>query len=137
VRLIVQKWSTDKLGQLITSLQNLFDRGGFIFGAFSEKKLVGVAALDSRFIGSQKDTLDLAGLWVSSQYRKKGKATTLLKQIIEKAKFLGAKKLYISATPSYNTVTFYFNRGAKLTEEINEEKFQLEPDDIHLEMSLT
>ncbi len=53
---------------------------------------------------------------------------------IEKAKELGAKKLYISATPSKNTVNFYMHLGCNLASEINPELYQLEPDDIHLEM---
>ena len=49
----------------------------------------------------------------------------------ERAKELGAKKLYISATPSKNTVDFYRHLGCKLTSEINADLYQLEPDDIH------
>jgi predicted N-acetyltransferase YhbS len=130
------QWTTDEIGRLSANLQELFDNGGFVFGVFDNQRLVGIGALDSKFIGRKKDQLDLAGLWVSSEYRRKGVATKLLFLIKEKAKGLGAKKLYISATPSLNTVTFYLNRGAKITSEIDAEKFKLEPEDIHLEMKI-
>lgn len=57
-----------------------------------------------------------------------------MNQAKERAKELGAKKLYISATPSKNTVDFYMHLGCKLASEINTDLYQLEPYDIHLEM---
>ena len=60
--------------------------------------------------------------------------STMRQSINERAKELGANKLYISATPSKNTVDFYMHLGCKLAAEINSELYQLEPDDIHLEM---
>jgi N-acetylglutamate synthase-like GNAT family acetyltransferase len=53
-----------------------------------------------------------------------------------KARDLGAKKLYVSATPSLNTITFYQNRGFKLTKDVNQELFEKEPEDIHMELTL-
>jgi hypothetical protein len=41
--------------------------------------------------------------------------------------------MYISATPSENTVNFYQYLGCVLTEEVDAELFELEPEDIHLE----
>ena len=55
---------------------------------------------------------------------------------IDKAKFLGGEKLYISATPSENTVNFYMNNGAILAKESDKELYEMEPDDIHLEIQL-
>ena len=54
-------------------------------------------------------------------------------KVLEKAKELGAKKLYISATPSENTVNYYSRLGCALATEIDSELFALEPEDIHLE----
>jgi predicted N-acetyltransferase YhbS len=73
--------------------------------------LLGVAILESKFIGSQHDSLQLKFLHVSRDYRKQGIASTLFKLAVEKAKGLGAKKLYISATPSENTVNYYMRLG--------------------------
>ena len=59
-----------------------------------------------------------------------------LRLAVEKARSLGAKKLYISATPSENTVNYYMRLGCILAAEINPELFALEPEDIHLEYNL-
>lgn len=60
----------------------------------------------------------------------------LIDKTKEKAKELGAKSLYISATPSLNTVRFYLGLGCELVSELNPELFRLEPEDIHLELAL-
>src|SRR6266487_476013 len=53
-------------------LLDCFDRGGWCCGAFDDGKLVGVAILESKFIGEAKDQLQLKFLHVSSAYRKHG-----------------------------------------------------------------
>jgi len=45
----------------------------------------------------------------------------------------GAKQLYISATPSENTVNFYLRLGCRVTAQPDPELLELEPKDIHLE----
>jgi hypothetical protein len=44
----------------------------------------------------------------------------------------GARQLYISATPSENTVNFYLRLGCQVAEEPDPELLALEPEDIHL-----
>ena len=48
----------------------------------------------------------------------------------------GARRLYISATPSENTVNFYIRLGCFVTDEPDAELFAFEPEDIHLERVL-
>jgi len=55
---------------------------------------------------------------------------------VAKARELGARRLYISATPSENTVRFYLRRGCRVTDEVDAALFDLEPDDIHLELGI-
>ncbi len=105
-------------------------------GVFESEQLVGVGVLETTFIGSTHDTLQLVFLHVSSPYRKKGIAAELLKRLCRTAKKKGAKKLYISATPSENTMGFYLNQGCRLAEEVNQELYEEEPEDIHLELEL-
>ena len=45
-------------------------------------------------------------------------------------------ELYISTTPSINSINFYFKRGASLTKELNPELFELEPEEIHLDLEI-
>ena len=97
---------------------------------------MGAAILERKFIGSQQDTLQLKFLHVSRAYRKQRIASTLFKLAVEKAKELGAKKLYISATPSEHTVNYYMRLGCAIATELDLELFALEPEDIHLEYEI-
>ncbi len=73
---------------------------------------------------------------VDSNYRHMGVGGKLFQEVIKRAKGLGVKSLYISATPSKNTIGFYFHMGCRLVSEVNQELFCLEPKDIHLELIL-
>jgi N-acetylglutamate synthase-like GNAT family acetyltransferase len=98
--------------------------------------LIAVSALESEFIGKEKDQLQLYFHHVDSQYRHKGVGGKLLRKVRAKAKNLGAKKLYISATPSKNTIEFYMHVDCRLTSDLNSKLYKLEPEDIHLEFTL-
>ena len=78
-------------------------------------------------------TMQLKFLHVSHQSRKQGLGPKLFNMAVEKARALDARKLYISATPSENTVNYYMKLGCVLATEIDPELFTLEPEDIHLE----
>jgi predicted N-acetyltransferase YhbS len=129
----IQGWPPGEAELYTPILLDCYDRGGTFWGAFENDTLLGVAILESKFIGSQHDSLQLKFLHVSRDYRKQGIASTLFKLAVEKAKGLGAKKLYISATPSENTVNYYMRLGCVLATEIDDELFALEPEDIHFE----
>lgn len=124
------------LQHLLDDLSDLFERGGIVFGALDGGKLVGIASLDIRWRGRLRDQLQLALLHVSQPYRRQGVATRLMNLVKERAKALGAKKLYISATETRNTVDFYMGAGAVLAQEVDPELYQREPEDIHLELPL-
>jgi len=129
----VQGWPPGEVEHYTPVLLDCFDRGGTFWGAFEDGTLVGMAILESKFIGSNGDTLQLKFLHVSRSQRKQGLGTKLFHLAIKHAKSLGAKKLYISATPSENTINFYMRLGCVLATEIDPELFALEPEDIHLE----
>ena len=116
--------------------QDCFERGGHFWGAFEGSILLGVTILESKFIGSKKDTLQLKYLHVSQNARKQGLGGKLFEAAVQQAKELGAKKMYVSATPSENTINFYMRLGCVLAMEIDQELFELEPEDIHLEYVL-
>jgi predicted N-acetyltransferase YhbS len=132
----IQGWPPGEAEHYTPILEDCYDRGGTFWGAFENDTLVGVAILESKFIGSQQDTLQLKFLHTSRDFRKRGIASTLFRLAVEKAKTLGAKKLYISATPSEHTVNYYMRLGAVLATGIDPELFALEPEDIHLEYEL-
>jgi predicted N-acetyltransferase YhbS len=132
----IQGWPPGEEEIYTPLLLDCYDRGGPFWGAFDNDRLVGVAILESKKIGLQHDTLQLKFLHVSRDYRRKGVASELFKRAIEKARTLGAKKLYISATPSENTIDYYLGLGCVLAPEIDPELFALEPEDIHLVFEL-
>jgi predicted N-acetyltransferase YhbS len=129
----VQGWPPGEAELYTPILLDCYERGGMFWGAFENDRLVGVAILESKFIGTQQDTLQLKFLHVSHDYRQQGLGRVLFNTAIVKAKALGAKKLYISATPSENTVNTYLRLGCVPASEIDPELFALEPEDIHLE----
>jgi len=132
----IERWILEELQDYINRLEDIYDRNGTIYGAFDNDKIIGLAALESKFIGKNNDQLKLDMLYISNNYRKKGIGKNLVNLLCEKAKDLGAKSLYISATPFKNTVNFYFAVGSKLTNEINKELYELEPYDIHMVLEL-
>ena len=129
-------WPSRELPQNTLYLSALLDRGGAIWGAFDGDRLVGMAALDSKWIGPSGDTLDLYFLHVSAGYRDRGVGTALVDLVKERAREMGARRLYVSATPSEHTVRFYKGVGFDLARHVDPELFELEPDDIHMDMDL-
>ena len=132
----ISGWDPDNLENIITNLFALYDKNGTFQGAFDGDKLVGIFALDSEFIGKNKDILLLNFLHVDRTYRNKSIGKSLVERAVKRAKDFGAKKLYISATPSKNTIDFYFHIGCKLTEELNNELYEEEPEDINLQLDI-
>jgi len=94
---------------------------------------VGVVVLENKPIGKQKDQLQLKFLHVSRPYRNSGLGTQLFERAKAAARERGARRLYISATPSENTVNFYLRLGCAIAAEPDPELFELEPEDILLE----
>ena len=133
----IRGWPPGEAEMYTLILLDCYDRGGTFWGAFEDDRLVGVAILESNFIGAGHDTLQLKFLHVSRDYRKQGIASALFKLAVEKAGALGVKKLYISATPSEHTVNYYMRLGCVLAKEIDPELFTLEPEDIHLEYRIS
>ena len=113
-------------------LHDCFERGGSFFGAFEGDTLAGAAVLESRFIGAAKDQLQLVFLHVSRRSRGSGTGRALFEAATARAKELGAGRLYVSATPSENTIRFYLHRGCRVADEVDAELFAREPEDIHL-----
>lgn len=115
---------------------NIFDAGGKVLGAFCEEKFVGIVAIESKFIGSNKNKLNLEDFFVTDGFRGKGIGRALLNTAKKTAREMGAEILYISATASKNTVNFYMSCGAELSKEVDPVIYKKADDDIHLELVL-
>jgi len=98
--------------------------------------LIAIAIMESRFIGKPRDMLQLLFLHVSRARRDQGLGKRLFEMAKIVARQIGAKRLYISATPSEHTINFYLRLGCIVTREPDVELLALEPEDIHLECSI-
>jgi N-acetylglutamate synthase-like GNAT family acetyltransferase len=125
-----------ELQDIIKRQYHILNNKGFVLGCFNNDHLIGVASVENNLIGSKLQYLNMDILFVSKKYRRGNIGKELLKISKEKCELLGGKKLYISATPSENTVNFYIRNGAVLVKELNSDLYQREPEDIHLEISL-
>ena len=63
-------------------------------------------------------------------------ASLLFDEMREEAARRGARRLYISATPSEGALRFYLSQGARLADPPDPELLALEPEDVHLVLSL-
>ncbi|MCG8590916.1 MAG: GNAT family N-acetyltransferase [Proteobacteria bacterium] len=132
----VRGWPPGEPDQYGPLLLDCFDRDGTCCGAFDGGRLIGAMVLESRFIGRAKDRLQLKFLHVSRRYRGAGLGRRLFELAVSRARERGARRLYISATPSENTVNFYLRRGCRLADDVDADLFALEPEDIHLEFEI-
>jgi len=132
----VKGWPPGKRERDGPFLLDCFDRGGTFYGAFQGDSLVGACVLESRFMGRKRDQLQLKFLHVSRQHRQSGVGRTLFNRAVAKAREHGARQLYISATPSENTVRFYLGRGCHVTDDVDAALLKLEPQDIHMEFDI-
>jgi predicted N-acetyltransferase YhbS len=129
----VPGWHPDNVQAMTPLLYECYDRGGKFFAAFEGDQIAGIAVLDTVWRGERRDLLQLELLHVGRDHRRNGLGTRLFKQARTAARRCGAAGLYISATPSENTVHFYQRRGARLLHTADAELLAKEPDDIHLE----
>ncbi|HEY6299890.1 MAG TPA: GNAT family N-acetyltransferase, partial [Candidatus Binatus sp.] len=129
----VRGWPPGEAEKYTPILLDSFDRGGWFHGLFDQAELVGVVVVDNRRIGKLKDRLQLEFLHVSSAYRNRGLGAQLFELAKVTARERGARRLYISATPSENTINFYSRLGCEIAREPDLELLELEPEDIHLE----
>ncbi len=125
-------WRPGAVEKETPALLDCFDRGGAFLGVFDAEALIGMAVLESARIGRASDQMQLAYLYVSRAYRGRGVGMQLFDAAVSVAREAGANALYVSATPTENTVDFYLNRGCVPAPEPDPRLLAAEPDDIHL-----
>ena len=130
----IPRWSTQgdhdhTVQARVDESRLVLDRGGVLLGAFDGETLVGFAIYRPNL---SEDTAQFAMLHISNGYRRQGIGSLFTSEVIKLAKADGAKKLYVSSSPSASTVHFYMNHGFELAQEVNPELYELEPEDIHM-----
>lgn len=124
-------------GEIYTpQLEACFDRGGAFRGAFEGDQLAGVVIMDARFIGRDGDQLQMTFLHVDRSWRGTGLGRRLFEEGVRIARARGARRVYVSATPSRNSIGFYEHMGCTVTDDVDPGLFELEPLDIHMEYSI-
>ena len=89
---------------------NILKKGGYILMALHQNKPVGTCAL----VKMDKSTFELAKMAVSPECRGKGVGSLLCRHAMDKAKELGAKKLYLeSNTILKPAIELYYKMGFK------------------------
>lgn len=131
-----EQWSPNEYKYLVKCLKNTLKTGGTVFGAFHNNLLVGFASLENQFFGSHKEYLQLSSIHTSFENRGMGTGKKLLSLVCNKAKEMGAQKLYISAHSSEESQAFYRAMGCVEAMEYNVRLVAEEPCDCQLEYSL-
>lgn len=129
-------WNDEKKKEIIQSLINCVELGGIAVGAFNNNQLVGFANVESELFGNKKEYVELPFIHVSNEARGSGIGKKIFALCCEKAKRLGAKKLYIAAHPSEETQHFYKAVGCEYAAEVNQKILDRESLDIQLEFTL-
>lgn len=130
----VTGWPPGEADIYLPILLETFERGGYFDAAFDGERLAGLAVVDPVRHGGSGELVQLSFFHVGRPYRKMGLGSELFEGARLAAVAFGARGLYISATPSENTINFYLARGCALSPQPDPELFALEPEDIHLEL---
>jgi GNAT superfamily N-acetyltransferase len=119
--------------QRIEEWTRLVNSGGILIGAFDEDNFIGFAIY---LRASPETPANLAVLHVTKPWRHHGIGRALTNEIVRLARVEGTETLYVSATPTRQTVDFYLNQGFMPLRSPHRRLFALEPDDIHMERVL-
>lgn len=136
----IDDWTEEDYQFLVKCLQNTLRTGGFVYGAFcggaQKDVLKGFTSVESAFLGSAKQYLDLSCIHVSQDLRGKGIGAVLFQEARNWAKKKGGKKLYISAHSAVETQAFYQRMGCVDALEYDQHHVEAEPFDRQLECIL-
>lgn len=124
----------NSLNHQIAFCQNHMSQGATTMGAFSQQLLVGIAVLTPNI---RPGLSQLAYLYVSHDFRRKGIASKLLKRLLPVAIEKGSTHIYVSATPSQSAVGFYQSQGFQRVDEPDPQLYALEPEDIHMILNVS
>lgn len=132
----VEQWDDAEKEEELSSLIGIIEGGGAAIGAFAKDRMIGFAAVCSESFGLNNEYVQLSSLHVSFEGRNSGIGRRLFDISCDKARQLGAHKLYISAHSSEETQGFYKSVGCINAQEVNRILAEKEPFDCQLEFAL-
>ena len=139
-RLIKIDWTDEELPNgyewHLQHLKETIENNGFAFGCFDGDNLVGYIAVNAEVFGIKEKYVLLDQLFISKEYRNKGIGKELIRLSFSFASKCGAKKIYICAGSSEDTIAFYQKLGCRNAKEINQQLFEEDPNDIQLVLEI-
>lgn len=132
----IEDWDPAQRRETAKEVLDGLETGSLAYGAFSENKVIGFAALSSGLFGSRNQYMDLTLFYVSEPFRHRGIGKRLFQMACRGALSAGAQKLYISAHSAKETMAAYNRLGCVEALEINRLLAEKEPCDVQLEYVL-
>jgi GNAT superfamily N-acetyltransferase len=135
----VPQWSGAWLDDIVGFTRRHLEAGGLGVAAVDDDRdgvLAGVAVLGGTPVGGDPELLQVALLHVGRPYRRTGLAGRLMAEMRREAAVRGARRLYVSATPSESALRFYLAQSARLADPPDPLLLALEPEDVHLVLDL-
>lgn len=123
----IPPWGKEGVESRAADWKKQVDRGGFLYGAFDNGRLVGFALLGP--IRSD-DSIELVALFVDADYRRTGIGTMLMNQVEERALAMGADAMFLYANPTVSSVDFYQKSGFQIIGLISKTIVKSLPGDI-------
>ena len=131
-----EHWSDEDYGKMQKNLLKTVNLGGIVFGFFEEERMLGIAAVEGRKIGPEKNYAALSCMYVTEDRRRNGIGRELFEAARQTAGELGAEYLYVSAPSGTETQAFYREMGCVEAAWYSDEISEKHPDDCRLEIRL-
>lgn len=119
----------------LSALKQTIETGGSALGAFVDGKLVGFCSVNPTVFGKTHPYVLLDQIFVSLEHRSRGIGKQLFLRSVPEAKRMGARKFYICAGSSEETIAFYTALGCIEAQEIDPALQEADPRDIQMEYS--
>ncbi|TYS68907.1 GNAT family N-acetyltransferase [Sutcliffiella horikoshii] len=132
----VDDWNEQQKQNIALHLKKTAEKGGAVICVKEDGKLLGFSVIEPDQFGTESTYLELSFIHVSADYRGQKIGEKLFRKTMEKAREMGANKLYIGAHPAVETQHFYKKMGCLPAQEIHQPIYDREPKDVQLEVSL-
>lgn len=132
----IDDWDEKDYQLLVSCLRNTIQTGGFVYAAFYQNMLKGFVSVEPGIFGGVHRYMDLSSIHVSEEMRGAGIGKTLFEAAKNRAKEMGAGKLYISAHSAVESQAFYRKMGCVEAKLYHQKHVEAEPFDCQLECIL-
>lgn len=132
----IDEWDENDYRTLCACLRGTIAGNGGVFAAVCEDSLIGFASVEGTRFGPDREYVQLSSLHVSYGLRGGGIGRRLFLLAADRARALGAEKLYISSHSAVETQAFYRAMGCVEALHYDPTLAAAEPCDCQLEYPL-